>query len=442
MATVNFLYRSKKEVAPLTLRLLFRDNNNVDFVYSAKTKYRIEKEQWNKINRTSKDAETKNKRLEVSRDLQQIENHILDNFNLTPLNQISKDWLTYQMELFYNPKDQNQQSDLLTDAIQDLIDSADVRKNGKGGLGLSKSRINAYKSLKNILTDYQGKNQFKVKDVNVRFAKEFLKHLLHNKKYQKSYALKKIADLKTVCYDAETNGIEVNPQLKKIESAKPSNENIIYLNPSELEKIEKANIINEALQNARKWLLLGCNIGQRGGDLLNLNENNFVTRNGLNVIELKHQKTGKNVTIPVLEKTKEILETGLPYKISIQKFNEYIKKVCQLAEINEITKGAIIEVTEKGKGNKQKRKKEGIYPKHDLIASHVCRRSFATNLYGSLPTPLIMQITAHSTEKMFLNYIGKDSLDYAQQIADFYTLQAQKDKKKSNLTVVKNVVQN
>ena len=53
-----------------------------------------------------------------------------------------------------------------------------------------------------------------------------------------------------------------------------------------------------------------------------------------------------------------------------------------------------------------------------------------------------MQITAHSTEKMFLNYIGKDSLDYAQQIADFYTLQAQKDKKKSNLTVVKNVVQN
>ena len=50
-----------------------------------------------------------------------------------------------------------------------------------------------------------------------------------------------------------------------------------------------------------------------------------------------------------------------------------------------------------------------------------------------------MQITAHSTEKMLLNYIGKDSLDYAQQIADFYTLQGQKEKKESNLTVVKNV---
>ena len=141
-----------------------------------------------------------------------------------------------------------------------------------------------------------------------------------------------------------------------------------------------------------------------------------------------------------MKKTKEILETGLPYKISIQKFNEYIKKVCRLAEIEEMIKGSIIEVTEKGKGNKQKRKKEGVYPKCDLITSHVCRRSFATNLYGTpMPVALIMQITAHSTEKMFLNYIGKNSLDYAQQIADFYTLQAKKEKKESNLTVVKNV---
>ena len=40
-----------------------------------------------------------------------------------------------------------------------------------------------------------------------------------------------------------------------------------------------------------------------------------------------------------------------------------------------------------------------------------------------------MSISAHSSEKMLLNYIGKDSLDFAQQIADFYTLQALRDKK-------------
>ena len=62
-----------------------------------------------------------------------------------------------------------------------------------------------------------------------------------------------------------------------------------------------------------------------------------------------------------------------------------------------------------------------------LMSSHECRRSFATNTYGKLPTPLIMQVTAHSPEKCSWAIIGKSSMDYAQQIADFYAKEAQKD---------------
>jgi hypothetical protein len=50
-----------------------------------------------------------------------------------------------------------------------------------------------------------------------------------------------------------------------------------------------------------------------------------------------------------------------------------------------------------------------------------------------------MSISAHSSEQMLLNYIGKDSLDYAQQIADFYTLQAIREKKEPQLKVIKDV---
>ena len=264
----------------------------------------------------------------------------------------------------------------------------------------------------------------------MKFAKDLLLYLINKENYKQSYALKKIADLKTVCYDAELDGLEVSPQLKKISSTRPTNENILYLNPKELEAIQDAKLTTEALKNARKWLLLGCDIGQRGGDLLNLSEDDFVTRNGYEVIELQQQKTGKNITIPVLETTKVILETGLPYRISIQKFNKHIKTVCEKAKIDKLIKGSLYD-------DKKKRKIDGQYPKHKLISSHVCRRSFATNLYGILPTTLIMQITAHSTEKMLLNYIGKNALDYAQQIADFYTLQALKENKESNLKIVK-----
>ena len=433
MATIKYQLLSENETAPIYLRLSVKRGLSP----RAKTGLHINPKDWGtkSFPKTNIDA---NKKLKS--DLQKLETYILDEVNNANKKgeTINTAWLKHYIDLHFGRITETTQSDLLTDAIQSIIDEAPTRKNGKGGIGLSKSRINAYNSLKNILTDYQKQNSFKVKDVNVKFAKDFLKYLLNTKKYQKSYALKKIADLKTVCNDASFYGIETSTQLKKIDSTKTKNENILYLNPKELQAIEEVILLNDALKNARKWLLLGCNLGQRGGDLLQLDETNFKNLNNLEVIQLKQQKTGKNVTIPVLEKTKEIIKSGLPYKISIQKFNQHIKEICKLAEINELIKDSKITVIEKGKGNKEKRKISGIYPKWELMASHVCRRSFCTNLYGILPTPLIMSISAHSSEKMLLNYIGKDSLDFAQQIADFYTLQALKNKKEPQLNVIKN----
>ena len=433
MATVKFRLVGKNDTSNIYIRVL----NGRKLDIQAKTDLFINSKEWQTKNNLPKQSTATNKNLTT--DLLKLKALILDKFNeansmgLT----INKDWLKHNVEVYFGRITETTQSDLLTDAIQSIIDEAPTRKNGKGGIGLSKSRINAYNSLKNILIDYQKQNSYKVKDVNVKFAKDFLKYLLNTKKYQKSYALKKIADLKTVCNDASFYGIETSTQLKKIDSTKTKNENILYLSPKELKAIEDVVLLNDALKNARKWLLLGCNLGQRGGDLLQLDETNFNKLNNLEVIQLKQQKTGKNVTIPVLEKTKEIIKSGLPYKISIQKFNKHIKEVCKLAEINEPIKDSKITVTVKGKGNKEKRKVSGMYPKWQLMASHVCRRSFCTNLYGILPTPLIMSISAHSSEKMLLNYIGKDSLDFAQQIADFYTLQALKNKKEPQLQVLR-----
>ena len=44
------------------------------------------------------------------------------------------------------------------------------------------------------------------------------------------------------------------------------------------------------------------------------------------LIDLKQEKTDKPVTIPVLETTKVIIKSGLPYQISIQK--KWITKYC------------------------------------------------------------------------------------------------------------------
>jgi len=434
MATIKYQILSKSENAPIYLRLSIKRGLSP----RTKTGLHINPKDWSSTSYPKTNIDT-NKKLKS--DLQKLETYILNKVNNANSEGIviSTTWLKHNIDLHFGRITETTQSNLLTDAIQSIIDEAPTRKNAKGGIGLSKSRVNAYTSLKNTITEYQKQDAFKVKDVNIKFAKDFLKYLLNTKKYQKSTSLKKLTDLKTICTDAEFYGIETNPQFKKIQSAKPNNENILYLTLKELQAVEDVVLLSDALKNARKWLLLGCNIGQRGGDLLLLNETNFINRNDLEVIELKQQKTDKNVTIPVLPKTKEIIKDGFPYKTSIQKLNKHIKEICKLAGINELIKDSKITVIEKGKGSKEKRKISGIYPKWELMASHVCRRSFCTNLYGILPTPLIMSISAHSSEKMLLNYIGKDSIDFAQQIADFYTLQALKEKKEPQLKVIKNL---
>lgn len=454
MARVNFLYRSQKDKANLKVRLqIKRDaetlkklkakakkNDKVvsHFQFEANTEIHTTKEFFT-TTRNKKRGLTGNEKNEIKEyydKIEPIEKFILKRYENDTPKENQKDWLKNVMFDYYNPNElEEKRSDLLTDNIQFIIDNANTRENAQKKLGISKSRINSYKNLLKIINKYQtttkSKRKLRVKDVNQSFARNFKNWMINQQDYADSYALKKIDDLKTVCKDAEIDNVEVSSQLDKIKGGKISNENIIYLSPEELEKIESLELNSEALKNARKWLILGCSIGQRGGDLLNLTENNINNLNGLEVIQLKQQKTKANVTIPVLEKTAEILHSGFPRKISIQKFNKYIKKLCELAELDEPTKGRKYDKT-------KKRKVLGTYPKYELVSSHICRRSFATNLYGNMPTTLIMKITAHKTEKMLLQYIGKSDLDYAQQIADFYELQRMKNQKQSVLNVVDN----
>lgn len=331
MASIKYVLQGKSDNASIFLRLSISKSISL----KRKTGLSINPRNWNSTKGFPKQSNSNHKTL-VS-DLRKLKVHILDCVNNANSKGtvITGNWLNFQINLFFNRVSESNQSEYVVDAIKNIIDNARTRKNSKGGIGLSKSRVNSYKSLLNIFSDYQKKDKYKVRDINPVFAQDFLKHLLKTKKYSENYALKKIADLKTVCLDAESYGIKTHSQLKSISGARPNNENIIYLTPTELNKIESTYLSKEALRNARKWLLLGCDIGQRGGDLLKIDKTNFINRNGYSTIELKQQKTNKHVTIPVLETTRKILEDGLPYRISIQKFNNHIKEICLIAEINE-----------------------------------------------------------------------------------------------------------
>lgn len=431
MATFKYILQSKNNPAPIYLRLSL----NRSQVYRRKTGLFINPKEWSADKAYPKQTLADNKKITLK--LKDLEVALAKDLNntLAKGETINGDWLQYHIDLHFERITESKQSELLVDAIQDIIDNAPTQRNGNGGLGLSTSRIKSYQQLKRLIIEFQKKENFKVKEVGVNFANNFLKWLLNKKKYNKGFALKSIDNLKTVCKNANAQGITVHNTLNSIKSARVKNENIIYLTPLELEKIEKATIVKESLKNARKWLLLGCNIGQRGGDLLSITEDNFKKVGNLSVIEIEQQKTGKLVLIPVNEKVQSIYDGGLPYAISLTKFNSHLKELCKVAELDVPTQGAIYKTTENGK-----RKVADIYPKYELITSHVCRRSFCSNYYGKMPTNLIMQISGHSTEKMLLTYIGKKAPDYLQEIAHYFAIEEQRNKKETKLSIVKNAV--
>ncbi|MGO4820953.1 MULTISPECIES: phage integrase SAM-like domain-containing protein [unclassified Flavobacterium] len=333
--------------------------------------------------------------------------------------EFTNDWLQLQIDL-YNNKTPVVDLDILTNYIQKYIDEAPYKQNAKMELGLSAGRVQNLKLFKNTIKKYESEvfkgKTILIKDVNLLFLEKF-KMWMFNKGYSANYVGKNIANFRTVCRDASKNDFVISSQVKNFKGLSETRqpEDIITLNEQEQEAIKKATLLRESLINARKWLLLGCSIGQRASDLLNITDKNIIeVNNGIKLIELKQQKTGKLVAIPLLPEALEIIESGMPYKISLTRFNEYIKDVCQIAKINKPTKARIKEKA--GEPHKT-----DVFPKWKVISSHVCRRSFATNFYGRIPTPVLMSITAHGTERVFLNYIGKTTYDNAYQMLEYFS---------------------
>jgi len=432
MATLKFLIQSKSEKSNIYVRysinrktILYRKTG---FIINATTDW---SEETNFLKNGKQELKT------IKSKLEKLAVFINDAYNdgISQGIEFTGDWLQLQIDLFNN-KVQIVELDILTNYIQKYIEEAPYKQNAKGGTGLSAGRTQNLKLFKNTILRYQSEvlkgKRILIKDVNLKFVEQY-KIWLFSQKYSINYVGKNINNLKTICIDAFKNDFETSSQLKNIKSIseKKAPEQIIYLSEEEQEQIKNAPIIREAILNARKWLLLGCLIGQRGGDLLNITDKNIKELNGIKIIELKQQKTGKLVAIPLLPEALEIIESGLPYKISLARYNEYLKEVCKEAGINEMITGRIKETSRNATTLK-------TLPKYSFITSHVSRRSFATNFYGRIPTPVLMNITAHGTEKMFLSYIGKTTYDNAYQMLDYFSKLAPRVKTPPAMEVVHN----
>ena len=427
MATIRFITKGKNN--PISVLLRLRHGKKVDV--TKETGYLINIEDWKNGKPNAKTAEGK----KLNEDLKILDVEILKRFNeaTTKGEIINTNWLSLQINSILNRDEETDLNNLIK-YIEHYIAElpTHIQKRTKK-VGVSVHTLKKFKTLKNKILEYEKskKSVFLVSDIDPKFAQNFTTYLL-KQNYSVNYVGSLVKYLKTVCTHARSNEIKTHKRLHDIDIIKETSQKVI-LSFDELEKINNFKFEKTSLSNARDWLVIGCYLGQRVSDLLNLTNDNLVVRNSIQMIEFTQQKTGKLILTPLHPIIESILKRNggsFPHKISDVKFNKYIKEVCELAKINTPTKGAKLD-------KKTKRKEQGIYPKWELITSHICRRSFATNYYGTIPTPILMGATGHTEEKTFLIYIGKNEEDKAMQLAEYWTKEALQAKKEPHLTILR-----
>ena len=414
MSTVKFLFRSTRKIGPITLRLLYRRNSK-DYVLESKTQITISKIEWVLLSNSKriKDANLKNKKIDLHNQMMMIESYVLTNFNNSDINLVDKVWLGKQLDSYYGKNQPN----IISDKILEYFSKYLELINGNITSRTHARYRTAYEFTKKFINQSDTfDNSTSISEIDYDFHAAFEEYGTTNE-YSISTLSKYFSTIKTMCnYAYAHHDIKLSHKFNLIK-LKSKKSPIIYLNLDELRTISRIDekILGDKLTNIRDWLLISCFTGQRISDFMNFSIDNIREQEGFKVMDIFQQKGQKTVTIPMLDQVLDVMkryEKGFPRQFSDQKFNVHLKQVAEIAGIDEITYGGIVKSLVEGK-----RKILGKYPKYELITSHIGRRSFATNFYGKISTPWLMNITGHVKEATFLTYIGKTSRDTALEAA-------------------------
>jgi integrase len=331
---------------------------------------------------------------------------------------INSKWLTNTVKTIHRrPTGENDFSMFFVPFIEKYADESENRINLKTGKKIATRTIQKYRTTIKQIKAFENALKLKLKltDINLEFHKKFTNYLKLEQNYSNTLIEKIISQIKGFIREAKEMGYEINDEIESKKFTFNRDETIdTYLNTDEIDLIFKLDLSdNESLDNVRDIFIIGLWTGLRISDLNRIDQFHF-SNNSIKIIET--QKTGSMVEIPIHPMVKEILKkhnNELPRIISEQKFNNYIKKVCELAGIDEMVLGSV-------KNAETNRKEKGYFEKFKLITSHTARRSFATNHYGKIDDRTLMAITTHKSVSQFHKYIKTTQKEYSDRLAKYW----------------------
>lgn len=326
------------------------------------------------------------------KELLSIEQTAKDVFAYLSLNKetVTPDLLKNELDIKLKGKQENKQVIRLTEYIREIILKTDTSR--------SESTLKQYKRLANKIDDFEERKNVKLSanTLDEKLYLEFMNDMRNqlgriNSVWSINKTLKAV--LNEISRKYKMNVFKPSTQLAKADRVSAVNEDKIYLNYHQIQKILDYDAPSERLKNTQLILTTLLFTGCRFSDVFKIKPEFTYIKNetSFRYTRFISTKTSTEIVIPILkplENAYEANEGNLPYIISPAKFNEYVKELvknCGLKEEISLTYT-----------NSMGKKEFEVKELYEFISSHVGRRSFITNLINYVPITILTKITGHT----------------------------------------------
>lgn len=419
MPTVNF-YLKKAEGSPKrSLVYLQMRYHGQKFVYSVK--FNIDPKIWDAKRQIVKTRSqtTEDKSANLNDVLKNLKDICLGAYNKELANGIpDKEILKKHLDDYMYRHIRKDDKAFKDPGMFDLIDrfiSGDVGEKKTSGT------IKTYETAKMHLREFEKAAGYPVnfKSITLEFKYAYVNYLAKSKTVggKKVKGLspnsigKEIKNVRTFMNMAVELGYTTNLAHKsKKFGVKGEDTDAVYLTQRELRDLYEFDFSDsKRLEAVRDLFVFSSFVGLRYSDASSLKPENTVKSDGKYFIKVTPIKTGRPVTIPCNDIVLKIFKkyahnkNGLPNAVSNQKYNKYLKELCETAGL-----------VETGRLSSDLNK-----PLFECVSSHTARRNFATNCYlDGMDARMIMAVTGHTTEKSFLKYIKVSADEYAKRMGE------------------------
>jgi len=160
---------------------------------------------------------------------------------------------------------------------------------------------------------------------------------------------------------------------------------VVFLSPEELQQFEEYEFSQPRLRFVKDLFVFCCYTGLPYNELMHLEQKHIIKGFDGNLwIQMRREKTSKELSIPLLPKAEAILnkydgEAFLFPRISNQRYNSYLKEIAVII---------------------------GIEKK---LTTHIARKTFASTvlLYNDVPMEIVSELLGHSSMKITQDSYGK-----------------------------------